>query len=218
MTAVGIPPVGIPPEFKDPVDTVDISDLRNNVVDLKIPPEFRDSLEAIEISDHRSEEEILQSLTKHVPVTSEKNVWAFWHAGVRSMPAWCQRNVIDWVRICGSSGWTIRVLDSRPGSPNHPLNFVEPELLPECFKQGTMKGPWTGPHSADFLRGALLWTHGGVSMDVGIILIRDLDRVCWNKMTEPDSPYRIATQHMWGQTISNFFVAARKGDPFIKRW
>jgi hypothetical protein len=51
--------VGIPPEFKDPVDTVDISGLRNNVVDLKIPPEFRDSLGAIEISDHRSDEEIL---------------------------------------------------------------------------------------------------------------------------------------------------------------
>jgi mannosyltransferase OCH1-like enzyme len=79
-----------------------------------------------------------------------------------------------------------------------------------------MKGPLTGPHSADFLRGVLLWMHGGVSMDVGIILIRDLDRLCWNKMTEPDSPYRVATQHTWGQTISNFFVAARKDDPFTK--
>ena len=184
----------------------------------RIPAQYKDLLEPVKILDSRSNEEILESLTKYVPVTSEKNVWAFWHAGVRSMPSWNQRNVIDWIRICGGSGWTVRVLDSLTDSPNHAMKFLDDTLLPEAYKNSTMEGPWTGQHSADFVRGALLWTHGGICMDVGCILLRDLDRICWNKMTEQGSPYRIAAPHLWGETIANYFVAARKGDSFVKRW
>ena len=185
---------------------------------LQIPAQYKDLLEPVEILESQSNEEILESLTKYMPVTSEKNIWAFWHAGVRSMPSWNQRNIIDWIRIRGDSGWTVRVLDSVPDSPNHAVKFLDGSLLPEAYKNSTMEGPWTGQHSADFVRGALLWTHGGICMDVGCILLRDLDRICWNTMTEQGSPYRIAAPHLWGQTIANYFVAARKGDPFVKRW
>lgn len=184
----------------------------------EIPPTYKDRLDLVEVLDIRTDDEILRSLADHVPVTSEKNIWAFWHAGVQSMPSWNQRNVIDWVRICGASGWSIRVLDSVPDSPNYAARYIDPELLPQAYKQGTMEGPWAGPHSADLIRGACLWTHGGVCMDVGCILIRDLDRVCWSKLTEPGSPYSIAAPHLSGQRVANYFVAARKGDPFIKRW
>lgn len=35
-------------------------------------------------------------MEKFVPVISERNVWTYWHAGLRSMPAWCQRNIVNW--------------------------------------------------------------------------------------------------------------------------
>lgn len=182
-----------------------------------IPEEFQAELELVDVTDNRTNEEILDSLTQHAPVVSEKNVWAYWHAGVKAMPEWCQHNVVDWVRILGPE-WTVRVLDTVPDSPNHALKFISPDLLPATFVNGTMGGPYKGPHSADFLRGALLYTYGGVNMDVGCILSRHLDRICWNELEDPNSPYEVAVPIMYGQTIANHFVAARKENPFIQRW
>ena len=181
-----------------------------------IPTEFQDQLQYVEPLDKRSDAEILASLNQHAPVSSEKTIWAYWHAGVQAMPAWCQRNVIGWVKI--NPGWTIRVLDTVPNSPNHALNFIPPEMLPETFVKGTMDGPYKGPHSADFLRGALLYLHGGVFMDVGIMLFRPLDRICWAQLSDPSSPFQVSVPNMYGTVMANHFVASRKGDPFIKRW
>jgi hypothetical protein len=182
-----------------------------------VPEQFKDALRYVDAKDQRSDEEILDSLTKHVPITSEKNIWTFWHSGVRSIPSWCQRNIINWVRLCGPS-WTVRVLDNVPGSPNNALTWADEEMLPETFVKGTMDGPYTGPHSADFLRGACLYSYGGVWMDVGILLIRDLDRICWKQLEDPNSPFQISAPWMYGPVMANHFVASRKGDPFIKRW
>lgn len=183
-----------------------------------IPAEFQSKLRSVEEIDQRTDEEILESLTKYVPITSEKNVWTYWHAGVRAMPAWTQRNITTWVRINAKAGWAVRVLDTVPDSPNNAMNFLDRNLLPETFVKGTMEGPYVGPHSADFLRGAALWQHGGVWLDVGCILIRELDRICWEKLESDSSPFTVSTAWMYGCTMANHFVAARKGDPFIKHW
>ena len=182
-----------------------------------IPEEFQDKLRYVERLDARSDEQILASLENYAPITSEKNIWAFWDKGLRKMPAWCQRNVVSWVRICGPS-WTVRILDAVPDSPTNALKYVSADLLPETFVKGTMTGVYTGPHSSDFLRGATLYSHGGAYMDTGNILIRDLDRVCWNQLADPNSPFRVCAPVMYGTTIANHFVASRKGDPFIKCW
>ncbi|KAJ7261368.1 hypothetical protein B0H12DRAFT_350591 [Mycena haematopus] len=184
---------------------------------LSIPAEYQDQLEVVDVLDTRTDEEILQAITQHVPVTSEKNIWAFWHSGARNMSGWCKRNVVDWVRICGPE-WTVRILDNVPDSPNYALKFLSRTLLPDAFVERKMDGPYTGPHSADFLRGACLYEHGGAYMDVGNILFRHMDRICWDQIADPASPVHIAVPLMYGQTIANHFVAARKGDPFIKRW
>lgn len=47
-----------------------------------IPEKYRDSLEISDFVDTRSEDEILKQLSQHVPVTSEKNIWAFWDTGL----------------------------------------------------------------------------------------------------------------------------------------
>ena len=181
-----------------------------------IPPEFQGQLRPAKFTEPRADFEILESLRHYVPVTSEKNIWAFWHSGVEAMPAWCKHNVIGWVRIC--DGWTVRVLDSVSESPNNALRFIAPELLPDAFTKGLMDGDYSGPHSADLVRGPLLYLYGGVNIDVGCILIRHIDRICWNELADPNSPYQVAVPLMYGRTIANHFVAARKGDHFIKRW
>lgn len=189
----------------------------NPLSQFTIPAEFSDQLRYVEPLDDRTDEQILESLMKAAPVTSEKNIWAYWDTGLEAMPAWCKRNVIGWARLCGPS-WTIRVLNTVPGSVNHAFNYIPPEMLPETFVKGTMEGPYTGPHSADFLRGACLYLHGGVFMDVGIILIRSLDQICWTRLADFHSPYRVCVPQMYGNVIANHFVASRKEDPFIKRW
>lgn len=184
---------------------------------IPIPEEFHSGLHYVEALDTRSDEEILDSLSKHAPITSEKNVWTYWHSGVRSMPGWCQRNVVNWIRLNGPS-WSIHVLDNVPGSPNNAFEWVTAEMLPETFVKATMDGPYTGPHSADFLRGACLVLYGGVWMDVGIILIRQLKNICWKQLEDPSSPFEVSVPWMYGSVMANHFVASRKGNPFVKRW
>lgn len=185
--------------------------------EIPIPEEFQSKLRFVEAKDSRTDAEILESLSSHVPIISEKNVWTYWHSGVRDMPRWTQRNIINWVRLLGPS-WTVRVLDKIPSSPNNALSWIKPENLPECFVKDTMIGPYVGPHSADFLRGAALYAYGGVWMDVGCLLIRNLDKICWDQLADENDPHTISTPWMFEQHPANHFVAARKGDEFIKRW
>lgn len=183
-----------------------------------IPEEFKSQLRNVDALDDRSDGEIIASLNKFIPPTdSEKNIFLFWHNGLPNMPAWSQRNVCDLARLNGPS-WTIRVLDADPKSPNYALKYIEPDLLPKCFVDGTMDGPFVGPHQADLLRGAALWKYGGVWVDGGCMPLRTLDDFCWAELTRPGSPFTIAAPSMFDTTVANHFFAARKGDPFIKKW
>lgn len=182
-----------------------------------IPVAYRDQLSFRQARDARSDAEILESLSKFQAVASEKNIWAFWHSGLRSMPAWCQRNVCAWVRMHAPDGWTVRVLDNIKDSNTYSLKYLPDAVLPDAYVHGTMDGPYTGPHSADMLRGACLYAHGGVFLDVGILLLRSLDRICWAKLEDPNSPFEIAAPWVYRTHIGNHFVSARKGSPFIYR-
>ena len=170
--------------------------------------------------DTRSDEEIISGLQIYRAVSDEKNIWAFWHSGIAKAPLWSQRTVVSWIRRMPS--WTVRILDNVPGSTVNVHNFVNPAFLPDAFHNNTMTGPHIGQHSADLIRLPLLYQHGGVWMDVGIILFRDLEEICWRALSDPQIPYEMAgfSIHPPGskKTFANSFIAARKGNPFIKRW
>lgn len=59
-------------------------------------------------------------------------------------------------------------------------------------------------------------------MDCGTLLFRDLDDICWRRLEDPKSPYELAGFTVepggLGKTWMNSFIAARKGNPFVKRW
>lgn len=63
--------------------------------------------------DLRAGSEIVSTVWRYRPVTSEKNIWAFWDGGWGNMRPWTQRNVIAWMRRFEPSGWTVRY-DPRP--------------------------------------------------------------------------------------------------------
>ena len=55
-------------------------------------------------------------------------------------------------------------------------------------------------------------------MDVGIMLVRHLDDVCWKQLADPESPFEVSVPWMHHQVMANHFIASRKGSPFIWQW
>lgn len=190
--------------------------------------------------DTRSDADLVSSLLSYHPVTSERNVWAFWDKGFEAMPPWTQRNVLGWIRRLGSS-WAVRVLDSVPDSPHNVYRYTESSDFPAAFNERRLNGKGAGQHSADFVRLAVLYRvsarsnakakvtrlelmvlqYGGVYMDVSTILFRNLEDFCWSALEDPSSPYEVAgfafqCRKEWGQII-NCFIASRKQNPFIYR-
>ncbi|KAI1758126.1 capsular polysaccharide synthesis protein-domain-containing protein [Xylaria castorea] len=171
--------------------------------------------------DLRSDEEIAAWLQKPHPITSDKNVWAFWHQGYAQMPPWVQRNVMNWVRRLGPE-WTVHLLDKLPGSSTNVTHYVESSYFPDAFNNGTMDGGDVGPHSADLVRLPLIWQYGGVWIDVGTFLFRNIDDICWKQIEDPTNPYEVAgfviEMRPGVDCMLNGFVAAKRGNPFIRRW
>ena len=108
---------------------------------------------AAEKLDRRTDEEIAAWLQERHEVVSEKNVWAFWNSGFKTMPAWSQRNVINWVRRLGPD-WTVHVLDTVPDSETNVRHFLDDKetVLPKAFNEGTKDGPTVGQLQADQVR------------------------------------------------------------------
>lgn len=173
--------------------------------------------------DLRPEADIIAQLSRFQPITTEKNVWAFWDRGVGALYPSYRCTVVNWVRKLGPS-WTVRVVDSVEGSPNNIYKFVSRDWFPECFVNNTMDGPHRAQHAADLVRLPLLFKHGGVWMDVGNMLHTHLDALFWEALSAPDSQYEMAAwiitgqiRRQWG-SFANFMLAARRGCTFIKNW
>ena len=171
-----------------------------------------------------SDDEVLATFRTHQPVTSEKNIWAYWDTGIDNVKPWCLRNIISWARRHQDDGWTVRIVDAAEGSPNHYSHFIPPttEYLPQAFLDQNLTGGFKRIHTSDMIRTALLLLHGGVWMDVGFMLFRNLDGWFWDILTEEGGekevfglhcPMRENASMMW-----NTIVGARKGSRLIRYW
>ncbi|TGJ75552.1 hypothetical protein E0Z10_g10981 [Xylaria hypoxylon] len=191
----------------------------SSAVKVGVPP----GLKLIDLNkfDLRSDEEIAIWLQKPHPITSDKNVWAFWNSGYTNMPPWVQRNIINWVRRLGPE-WTVHLLDNVPCSETNVTRYVESSYFPDAFNNNTMDGPSVGPHSGDLVRLPLIWKYGGVWIDAGTFLFRSIDDICWNQIEDPATPYEVAgfviEMRPGVDCMLNGFVAAKRKNPFIKRW
>jgi len=137
------------------------------------------------------------------------------------MRPYVRRNIIGWVRRLGPD-WTVRVLDHVEGSALNVSTFLDSEEFHEAFNERTMTGPYVGAHSGDVIRLPLLWHYGGVWMDAGTMLFRHMDKICWDVLSDPSTPYEIAGivpgTDPGNDVIMNGFIACKKGNGFIRRW
>jgi hypothetical protein len=46
----------------------------------------------------------------------------------------------------------------------------------------------------------------------------DVNRMCWNELSDPNSPYEVAAILLSDQFVFNYWVAAKKNNIFIQRW
>lgn len=182
------------------------------------------------IADHlldtRSDEAIIEELNTYRPVTNEQNIWAFWHTGFDTMKPWTKRNVISWVRRHDAS-WNIRVLDRMEDSPSNINHYLDCGKFPGCFQDKAMTGPYAPAHSADMIRLLCLAEHGGVWLDVSILLFRTVDEICWTMLLDQTNTFDMAGfvipdvhaghQHQYG-FMENWFIAARPRNAWILRW
>ncbi|KAH7310714.1 hypothetical protein B0I35DRAFT_439576 [Stachybotrys elegans] len=171
--------------------------------------------------DPRSDAEITSQLLRFQPVTSQKNIWAFWDTGFSQMRPYVKRNIIGWVRRLGPE-WTVRVLDHVEGSPMNVEHYLDRTEFHDAFNNRAMTGPYVGAHSGDVVRLPLLFHYGGVWLDVGTTLFRHMDDICWNAIEDPSTPYEIAgfatATHPGNDVIMNGFIAATKGNLFVRLW
>ena len=173
--------------------------------------------------DLRPDANIDHTLLHPGPVTSEKNIWFFWHSGYANMHPYAQRNIRAWHRRFAPCGWTVRVVDRQPSSPLNIANFVDasnPGTFPRAFIDGTLGGTYAAQHTSDLVRWPLLLAHGGVYADVGMMQIGDLDRLWQATVGDPASGYEVLSydgDDARCRTIMNYFMASRKENPLFRR-
>src|ERR1700761_3755202 len=104
--------------------------------------------------DLRADTEIDIELKSSRPVTSEKNIWLFWHSGFSTLHPYTKRNVRAWHRRFSKRGWTVRVVSRQPGDPLNVENLVDvndAENFPEAFSNRTLGGKYAAQHNSDLV-------------------------------------------------------------------
>jgi hypothetical protein len=171
----------------------------------------------------RPDAEVDHDLLHPKPVTDEKNIWFFWHAGYTRMHPYTQRNIRSWHRRFSKQGWKIRVLDRLPSSPLNVANFLDisdPGTFPCAFVNGTIGGDYAPQHTSDLVRWPLLLKYGGVYADVGLMQIGDLDRLWSATVGNPASRFEVLSYNAGGveeRSLTNYFLCSGRNNPFFAR-
>ncbi|KAF7917255.1 uncharacterized protein EAE97_012048 [Botrytis byssoidea] len=196
--------------------------MSSSVSDLYIRPEGVHVIPK-ESLDLRPDSEIDYDILHPKPISSEKNIWFFWHSGFSNMHHYTQRNVRAWHRRFTKQGWTVRVIDRQPSSPLNVANFLDVNDLgtfPGAFIDGTIGGDHSPQHTSDLVRFPLLLKYGGVYADVGMMQIGDLDRM-WRETIDNDaSPFELLSYNAGTideRCLTNYFLASKINNPMLER-
>ena len=173
--------------------------------------------------DIRPDSEIDQTLLNPPPITSEKNIWFFWHSGYTNMHPYTKRNIRAWHRRFTKKGWIVRVLDRQALSPLNVANFLDisdPETFPRAFVDGTIGGDYAPQHTSDLVRWPLLLKYGGVYADVGLMQIGDLDRLWNDTVGNPASRFEVLSYNAGSvddRSLTNYFLCSGRNNPLFLR-
>lgn len=157
------------------------------------------------------------------PEVGGKNIFAFWHSGIKTLPPYLLRNVVNWHRRYAPLGWSIYIVDTISDSPLNVSNLLDTtstSVVPEAFIKGALDGEYKAQHTSDLVRYPLLLQYGGVYLDTGILLFGDLDWLWTTHIANPSSPYDFFGYTMGAPpdiSIVNFTLMARPNNPLIRR-
>jgi hypothetical protein len=160
-----------------------------------------------------------------MPIRGGKNVFAYWHTGIKSMKPYLLYNILAWYQRYSDLGWNIYVLDRVDGSPlnvSHFIDLSDPEVVPDVMRDGgSVTGQYSAQHSSDLVRYPLLLRYGGVYMDVGMLLFGDMDRLWEEYIATADSPLDFAGFTMAegpdAVSIVNFWMMCGPDNPLVER-
>lgn len=173
--------------------------------------------------DLRPDSEIDHTLLNPAPITSEKNIWFFWHSGYSNMHPYTQRNIRSWHRRLSKQGWTVRVMDRLPSSPLNISNYLDvhdPSIFPKAFVDGTIGGDYAPQHTSDLARWPLLLKYGGVYADVGLMQLGDLNAVWEKTVGDPSSRFKVLSYNSGGieaPCLMNYFLCSGASNPLFLR-
>eukprot|EP00927_Polykrikos_kofoidii_P042978 TRINITY_DN37034_c0_g1_i1.p1 TRINITY_DN37034_c0_g1~~TRINITY_DN37034_c0_g1_i1.p1 ORF type:complete len:359 (+),score=64.50 TRINITY_DN37034_c0_g1_i1:116-1192(+) len=143
----------------------------------------------------------------------ERTIWAYWAQGAELMPAMFRMCVDTWKHH--NLNWDIKVLDRVSV-----YDYVSKTDLPNKFD--VLLSPQT---ASDCVRLALLARHGGVWLDVTILLRESLDDICWtdlqsNKISAAAffHPHYGTTRFEGEDFVESWFLATRARNPFFLQW
>lgn len=142
---------------------------------------------------------------------NSRTVWAYWGQGYEAMPEFFKLCVDTWQRH--NPHWEVRILER-----STVCEFLSAAELPNRFPELSHQ------LASDCVRLALLARYGGVWLDVSVILLSDLDSLCWGgTAVGPKTPTFFHPQHgtealKGSHFVESWFLAARYGNPFFLRW
>eukprot|EP00927_Polykrikos_kofoidii_P040302 TRINITY_DN34485_c0_g2_i1.p1 TRINITY_DN34485_c0_g2~~TRINITY_DN34485_c0_g2_i1.p1 ORF type:complete len:449 (+),score=53.59 TRINITY_DN34485_c0_g2_i1:90-1436(+) len=143
----------------------------------------------------------------------ERTIWGYWAQGYDAMPAFMKLCVDTWRRH--NPRWDVRILQK-----STILYYLSEVELPNRFMH--MLSHQT---ASDCVRLALLSRYGGIWMDVNILLLTDLDSLCWDEIAYEHRDAAVFYHPHYGtdalfkkDLVESWFLAARPGNPFFIKW
>lgn len=143
----------------------------------------------------------------------DRTIWAYWAQGYEEMPELFKLCVATWQRH--NPHWDVRVL-----SKASVFDYLSEAELPNRFMH-----IFSHQAASDCVRLALLSRYGGIYMDVSILVLSDLDALCWDAIASGRKAAGVFFHPHFGteafrhqDLTESWFLATQPGNPFFLRW
>jgi hypothetical protein len=161
-----------------------------------------------------------EDITKCSPLTQNpKRLWAIWTDGAENLPLFAKETIQMWRHMTGPD-WEIRIIHTDHNKSDDScfyLKYLSLDMIPKKFEE------LIPLHQADSVRLALIRKHGGVYMDISVMLLQPLEKIFWHDISLPEShPNKSALGgfYMWNvqKMYEVWMFAAQAEEPIVVAW
>jgi hypothetical protein len=161
-----------------------------------------------------------QDLTTCRPLTKNTNrLWAIWTDGAENLPLFAKETIQMWRHMTGPD-WEIRVIHTDHNKSDDSCfysKYLSSDMIPKRFEE------LIPLHQADSVRLALIRVHGGVYMDISVMLLEPLEHIFWQDISLPEAhPNKrvLGGFYMWNvqKMYEVWMFAAQAEEPIVVAW